>query len=159
MLSLNLPDAELTEKWLERAGMPYYICDHCHGLHLSDVQEREGVADARLFAEDQGLLLSIDLELRPSALLVIQADSPRMNMMYPSLKIFPEVSDDTLPRLVVCDLLLTSEGVTFEQFVAFVGITLESAMQLLEECRQQGVCGWPEEGEEGAPVSGVEALH
>ena len=160
MHELTLPDAHQAEKWLERAGIPFYLCEHCHGLHLSDLQEHDGVADARLFPEDQGLLLMLDLELRPSAVLFIQADTPRMNMMYPGLKIFPEVNDETLPRLMVGDLLLTGRGVTFEQFTGFVQETVDAALQLLNECLQQGICGWPEDEADGqGEISTPNALH
>ena len=138
MLSLVNPDAGQVERWLRQAGIQHYICDQCHGLHLSELQGREGVVDARLFVEEEGLLLSTELELQPSRLFDVQAMVPRLNMAFPALKVFLDVNDETLPRLIDCDLLLGRAGVTFDQFIQFVQSTVDATVQLLEECLQLG---------------------
>lgn len=136
MMSLVTPDADQVGRWLRQAGIQHYICDQCHGLHISELQGRDGVIDSRLFVEDDGLLLSTELELQPSRLFDVQAAVPRLNMAYPNLKIFLDVNDETLPRLVVCDLLLGRAGVSFDQFLFFVQATVDATVQLLDECQQ-----------------------
>lgn len=154
-MGIVTPDANQTKQWLQQARIEHYICEHCHGLHLSEVQQRDGVVDSRLFVEDDGLLLSSELELRPAALFAIQADMARLNMTYPSLKLFLDVDDESLPRLVACDLLLGRQGVSFEQFIYFVQATVDGTIQLLDECQEKTWLMWPEEG---APAE-KEALH
>lgn len=158
MLSLVLPDPDQVRRWLEQAGIQHYICDQCHGLHLSEVQGREAVVDSRLFVEEDALLLTTELELRPGALFAVLADAPRLNMGYPALKIFPDVNDDALPRLVVCDLLHGRKGVTFEQFIHFTQATVDATLQLLTECQELDFLFWPDDEAE-VPEGTAGALH
>ncbi|MBL7250144.1 YbjN domain-containing protein [Alloalcanivorax marinus] len=158
MLTVVTPDAEQVTRWLEQANIQYYICDQCHGLHLSELQGREGVVDARLFVEEDGVLLSTELELRPAAIFVAQADLSRLNVDYPSLKVFLDVNDDAMPRMVACDLLFGRQGVTFDQFIYFVQATLDATVQLLEDCQQADWLIWPDPDEEDGPAE-PGALH
>lgn len=141
------PDAEQVMRWLEQANIQHYICDQCHGLHLSELQGREAVVDSRLFVEEDGVLLSTELEVRPAAIFTMQAELTRLNMEFPSLKLFLDIGDDSLPRLVACDLLLGRSGVTFDQFIYFVQATLDATVQLLEDCLQTGWMCWPDDDE------------
>ncbi|MFN3714369.1 MAG: YbjN domain-containing protein [Alcanivoracaceae bacterium] len=145
MLALVVPDAAQVERWLRQAGIHHYICDQCHGLHLSELQSREGVLDSRLFVEEDGLLLSTEVEIRPASMLMLLAEIPRLNMTWPSLKIFIDVNDDALPRVVACDLLLGRAGVAFEQFIHFVQANVDATSQLLDECQQLGCLFGPED--------------
>lgn len=138
MLSLVTPDSEQLGRWLRQAGIQHYICDQCHGLHISQLQGRDGVLDSRLFVEDEGLLMSTELEIQPSRLFDVQAMVPRFNMEFPNLKVFLDVNDDSLPRLVACDLLLGRSGVSFEQFLNFLQLTVDTSVQLLDECQNMG---------------------
>ncbi|GAA5134353.1 YbjN domain-containing protein [Alloalcanivorax gelatiniphagus] len=157
MHTVVTPDAEQVTRWLEQANIQFYICDQCHGLHFSELQSREGVVDARLFVEEDGLLLSTELELRPAAIFAAQAELSRLNMDYPSLKLFLDINDDALPRMVACDLLLGRQGVTFDQFIYFVQATLDATVQLLEDCQQADWLFWPDEDETPPDPGG--ALH
>lgn len=148
MLSLLIPDVEQVKRWLTQAGIQHYICDQCHGLHLSELQVREGVSDARLFVEEDRLLLTTELELRPSALVMALVETSALNMQYPLLKVFSDVGDDVLPRLVACNLLLTRQGVTFEQFIHFMQATVDETVSLIDQCMQSGWLVWPDEGED-----------
>lgn len=158
MSSVFSPDASQVGQWLERAGYEHYVCEHCHGLHLADIQSRDGVLDSRLFVEPEGLLLSTELELRPSALLMVQADLTRLNMIMPGLKVFIDINDETVPRLVACDLLMSGAGVSFEQFQHFLQVTLAATGELLEDCRQTACLYEGEPGDEPSPTPGP-SLH
>ena len=97
MLGVVNADADQVKRWLQQANIQHYICEHCHALHLAELQGREGVVDARLFVEDDGILLTSELEVRPAALFAVQAELSRLNMAYPSVKLFLDVNDDSLP--------------------------------------------------------------
>ncbi len=130
---VSAPDQSQLEQWLNRAGISFYICDQCNGLHISGLQELEGVADARLFIEPWGILFSTELVVRPIALLPIAADLGRLNIDYPTLKLFLDIVDDAMPQLVAGGLLLTGAGVAEQQFLLFMNATMEAVKQLIAE--------------------------
>jgi hypothetical protein len=70
------------------------------------------------------------------ALLAISADLGRLNMDYPTLKLFLDVVDDGMPQLVAAGVLPGGGALTQDQFGRFVGLTLDSVARLLDECRQ-----------------------
>lgn len=150
MSDLTALDQGQLENWLNRAGISHYICDQCHGLHLSGLQELDGVADSRLFVEPWGLLLSTELVIRPVALLPIVADLGRLNVDYPTLKLFLDIVDEAMPQLAVGATQLSGAGMTEAQFRLFVTTTMEAVRQLASECSHLDYL-LPDEGEEQAP--------
>ena len=116
------------------------------------------MAEARLFLEDEGVLLNMELEVRPSSLFLVQADLARLNMTLPVLKIFLDVNDETLPRLIACDLLLTRNGISAAQFIHFVQVCMDACDQLLDDC-QQTDCLTLQEGQRDAGPPPPSALH
>ena len=136
MTSLLIPDKDLLQDWLDQAGAEHYQCDQCEGLHLRALQEARGVIDSRLFLEEYGLLLTTELEIRPAALLQLSADLGRLNMDYPTLKIFLDVVDEALPQLVVAGSFLSEAGLSQAQFDQFIAITVEATGQLALNCEQ-----------------------
>jgi Putative bacterial sensory transduction regulator len=133
-----IPDKTLLQSWLEQAHVEYHECGRCEGLHLEALRDIEGVIDSRLFLEPWGLLLTTELEVRPMALLPLAADLGRLNMDYPTLKLFQDVVDDATPQLVAAGTALASAGLTLEQFAGFVAGTIAATRQLADECQQQG---------------------
>lgn len=133
MTDSNTLDRKQLEKWLTHAGFSFSLCDQCSGLHLASLQEIEGVVDSRLFLEPWGLLLSTELEIRPSALLVLSADLGRLHMDYPTLKLFLDVVDDGMPQLVVGATTLTGAGLEEAQFRLFVTTAVDATRQLAAE--------------------------
>lgn len=134
MSASSAPDQRQLEEWLNRVGISFYLCDQCNGLHVSGLQELDGVADARLFIEPWGILFSTELVIRPVALLPIAADLGRLNIDYPTLKLFLDVVDDAMPQLVAGGMWLTGAGITEAQFQLFVNNTMEAVRQLSAEC-------------------------
>ncbi|MEH6588373.1 MAG: YbjN domain-containing protein [Halioglobus sp.] len=124
------------ESWLDEARVDYYTCDRCEGLHLRSLQDLEGIIDSRLFLEPWGLLLTTELEIRPTALLHLAADLGRLNMDYPTLKLFQDVVDDATPQLVVAGIQLGGAGINLEQFATFVANTVAATRQVGKECLQ-----------------------
>ncbi len=133
-MTLHIPDKALLQHWLDESGVEYGLCNQCEGLHIPALQEVEGVVDSRLFVESYGLLLSTELEIRPMALLHVAADQGRLNMDFPTLKIFIDLVDDATPQLVLAGCLPVSAGVTQEQFAHFFAGTIEATAQAAAEC-------------------------
>ncbi len=156
MSSLEYPDQATLQRWLEEARVEFYLCDQCSGLHLPVLQEVEGVIDSRLFLESYGLLLTTELEIRPMALLPIAADLGRLNMDYPTLKIFTDVVDDATPQLVAAAQIPTSAGLTLKQCAHFVATAVGATRALAAECQQLDYLVQPAESEDVAPPG---ALH
>jgi hypothetical protein len=134
--SIQVPDKALLQEWLDATDTEYYLCGQCEGLHIRALQDTRGVIDSRLFLEEYGLLLTTELEIRPGALLLLSADLGRLNMDYPTLKIFLDVVDEALPQLVMASNCPAGAGVTQGQFNLFVATTIEAAAHLAEGCEQ-----------------------
>ena len=150
MSKLITPDRPQLEQWLERLGVPHDLCPHCEGLHLLPLLEEEGVIDCRLFVERYGLSLLTELEIRPMAVLPLTVEIHRLNMDFPTLKLFIDIGDEIGPQLVALSIQLTGAGLSFEQFSHFVAMTLEETSQLARSCLQLDyLYAEPDEAEEG----------
>jgi hypothetical protein len=155
-VQLEKVDRTLLKRWMDEARVEYSECAECDGLHLAALQGIEGVIDSRLFLERYGLLLTTELEIRPMALLPLAADLGRINMDYPTLKVFLDVVDDATPQLVIAGTLATQAGLTLAQCAHFISTTMDATRQLCAECLQLDYLF--EEGAERGPVPG-RALH
>ncbi|MBO1518657.1 YbjN domain-containing protein [Oceanisphaera pacifica] len=125
-------------RWLNAGYIEHYVCEHCHGIHFSELQALDGILESRLFVEHEGAILTSEIEIRPTALLTLMADLTRLNMNYPSLKIFVDVLDDNMPRLIVADYLHTKAGIDQAQFLWIVQHALMATQQLLLEVAELG---------------------
>ena len=149
-------DRTLLKRWLDDARVEYSECGECEGLHLGALKSVEGVIDSRLFLERYGLLLTTELEIRPMALLPLAADLGRINMDFPTLKVFLDVVDDATPQLVIAGVLPTQAGLNLAQCAHFISTTMDATRQLCAECLQLDYLF--EEGVERSQV-GNRALH
>ena len=134
--TLVKPDRQQLIRWLQQAHVDFSECGECEGLHLAALQGIEGVIDSRVFLERYGLLLTTEIEIRPMALLPLAADLGRLNMDYPTLKIFLDVVDDATPQLVMAGVFPGQAGLTLNQFAQFVSSTMDATRQLAAECLQ-----------------------
>ncbi|ART81079.1 YbjN domain-containing protein [Oceanisphaera avium] len=125
-------------RWLSASYIEHYVCENCHGIHFSELQALEGVLESRLFVEQEGALLTSEIEIRPTALLVLMAELGRLNMNYPSLKVFVDIVDDNLPRLIVAHYLHTQVGMSEQQFIWIMQQTMMATQQLLLEIEELG---------------------
>jgi hypothetical protein len=148
---------DLLKIWLQDARVEFSECGECEGLHLAALQGIEGVIDSRLFLERYGLLLTTELEIRPMALLALSADLGRINMDYPTLKVFLDVVDDATPQLVMAGVQPTQPGLTLAQCAHFISGTMDATRQLCAECLQLDYLF--EEGSGNRGQSPSRALH
>ncbi|WP_435929677.1 YbjN domain-containing protein [Dryocola sp. BD613] len=138
MDSLVVPTLDTLRRWLDETGVTIFECDTCQALHLPHMQNFEGVYDAKIDLVDNIVLFSALAEVKPSALLPLAADLSSINASSLTVKAFLDVQDDNLPKLVVCQSLQVSVGVTREQFTAFVKQSEEQiSMVILEACANQ----------------------
>ncbi|AFJ47643.1 YbjN domain-containing protein [Shimwellia blattae] len=153
MASLVVPTLETVRRWMDEIGVTFYECDSCQALHLPHMQNFEGVFDAKVDLIDNVLLFSALAEVKPSALLALSVDLSSINASSLTMKAFLDIQDDNLPKLVVCQALSASVGVTREQFAAFMKqseeqvsmVILEaSANQLLYNSEDEAVPAEPE---------------
>ncbi|MEE4660701.1 MAG: YbjN domain-containing protein, partial [Halieaceae bacterium] len=138
----------------KQARIAFDECGRCEGLHLAPLREVEGVIDSRLFLERYGLLLTTELEVRPMAVLPVSADLGRLNMDFPTLKIFLDIADDATPQLVAAGILPSNAGLAPEQVASFIELTLEETRTLATQCLQMDyLFAEPEGGRsDGAPA-------
>ncbi len=122
------------ESWLDKARIEHYLCGECEGLHLPVLQKLEAVVNSRVFQQSFGLVVSTELEIRPVAILPLAADLCRLNLDYPTLKIFVDVVDDATPQLVISATQLTGGSLTQAQFDDFMATSMEATRHLAEEC-------------------------
>ena len=138
MESLVIPTLEIVRRWMDEIGVTFYECDSCQALHLPHMQNFEGVFDAKIDLIDNVLLFSALAEVKPSALLALSVDLSSINASSLTMKAFLDVQDDNLPKLVVCQSLSVSVGVTREQFAAFMKQSEEQvSMVILEASANQ----------------------
>lgn len=157
MTNLQLPNRDLLERWLEDVHVENYHCGHCEGLHISALHALEGTVNSRIYLEDGILYFNTSFEVRPTALLPLVAELGRLNMDYPTLKIFLDIVDDATPQLVACAWMLTSSRISADQFAEFVVVTLDGTRMLAEECLQLDYL-FPEEDQPQAEA-GSRSLH
>ncbi|BBQ84651.1 TPA: YbjN domain-containing protein [Kluyvera ascorbata] len=147
MDSLVVPSLDKLRQWLDEMGMSFFECDTCQALHLPHMQNFDGVFDAKIDLIDNVVLFSALAEVKPSALLALGADLSAINASSLTVKAFLDMQDDNLPKLVVCQSLSASVGVSFEQFAAFVQQSEEQVSMVILEASAQQLLYKPEEEE------------
>lgn len=131
---LQQPSETLIARWLDEAGVEHYLCGKCNGLHLNVIQGQENVAESRIFIETDGLLVTTELDVRPSAVFHVLADLGPMNVNHPNLKLFLDVVDDGSPQLVVSAFFPTGQGIAQGQFNLLVSSVIRSTSEIIREC-------------------------
>jgi len=159
MEPLFVPDTDQVQRWLNEGSTTNYICEHCDGIHLSELQRMDGVLDSRIFVESDHLIITTELELRPTAILPLTVEIGRLNVAFPNCKIFMEITDEALPKLIIMDTLHTRAGVSFSQFRHFLLMMMESTRQLASDCQSMGVLSYPDSPQEDGEQSDHVSLH
>jgi hypothetical protein len=122
------------------------------------MQNFDGVYDAKIDLLDNIVLFSALAEVKPSALLPLAADISSINASSLTVKAFLDIQDDNLPKLVVCQSLNASVGITREQFAAFIKQSEEQiSMVILEACANQLL--FVSEEEDSEPEAKIHFLH
>ncbi|SHG83384.1 YbjN domain-containing protein [Ferrimonas marina] len=161
MPALLIPDHETLKAWLDHGQIPYYLCGSCQGLHLNQLQECPGIYDAKVEIEGDFLYLSASIEVRPAGLMTAFAEMSRLNTHFPTLKIFIEMVDESLPRILMCHNLALSPGMSQSQFLYFVQDCMDQMGQAAAEVNRLGVVyqGDEEPEEEAQPAPERALMH
>lgn len=158
MDSLVVPTLDVLRRWLDENGVSFFECDTCQALHLPHMQNFDGVYDAKIDILENTILFSALAEVKPSALLLLVADLSAINASSLTVKAFLDIQDDNLPKLVVCQSLNVSVGITHEQFTAFIKQSEEQiSMVILEASANQLLFVPEDEGSE--PEVKIHFLH
>ncbi|GAA5188191.1 YbjN domain-containing protein [Ferrimonas gelatinilytica] len=157
MPNLPVPNHDTLRSWLEQSQIEYFLCGSCEGLHLPQLQEINGIYDAKIEIEGEFVYLSASIEIRPTGLMTAFAKMSELNSQYPTLKIFVEMVDDTLPRILLCHNLALTPGISPDQFHFFVSDCIEQMSQAAKEIEALNVVFYGEEEEPEQPSPPVQS--
>ncbi|GKX54833.1 hypothetical protein SOASR030_09450 [Leminorella grimontii] len=133
MGKLYVPDLALMRSWLGQLGISFFECDSCQALHLPHLQNINGIFDAKVDLVDNVILFSAVAEIRPVALIPLVADLSQINASSLTTKVFVDVQDDNLPKLVICQSLSIGAGIAIEQFHLLLQEAEEQTAQIIFE--------------------------
>ncbi len=133
MDSLVVPDIDVLRRWLDQQSITWFECDSCQALHLPHMQNFDGVFDAKLDLVDDVILFSALAEVKPSALISVLGDLSQINASSLTVKAFLDIQDDNLPKLIVCQSIATSAGLTYGQFAHFMKQSEEQISMVIME--------------------------
>ena len=120
MDSICYPDISQLRTWLDQLKTSYFECDTCAALHLPHMQNIEGIFDAKLDIVNNVLILSALAELKPTAIVTLVANISQINASSLTAKVFLEINNENLPKLVVSQSFSLEPGMTYRQFCHFL---------------------------------------
>lgn len=132
MSVIQYVDQESILNWLENLDFKHYMCGQCQGAHISDVQLKDGVIESRLFVEQDCIIYTTELDIRHSALFSVSAELHNLNATYANLKLFLDISDNCPSRLIICDTVWISAGLSREQFNVFLRAAINAKLEIIE---------------------------
>lgn len=159
MDSLIVPDLDLLRRWLDQQSITWFECDSCQALHLPHMQNFEGIFDAKIDLVDNVILFSALAEVKPTALIPLVGDLSQINASSLTVKAFLDIQDDNLPKLIVCQSLNVSVGVTASQFVHFMKQSEEQISMVVMEAFANNLLMIGEEEERLPLANGNLMLH
>lgn len=159
MDSLIVPDLALLRRWLDQSGISFFECDSCQALHLPHMQNFDGVFDAKIDLVDNVILFSALAEVKPTALIPLVADLSQINASSLTIKAFVDIQDDNLPKLIVCQSISVSAGITFGQFTHFMKQSEEGISMVIMEAFANHLLMMGEDEERPPSVSSHSMLH
>ncbi|HHR5886631.1 YbjN domain-containing protein [Providencia alcalifaciens] len=120
MDSICYPDISQLREWLDQLKTSYFECDSCAALHLPHMQNIDGIFDAKLDIINNVLVLSALAELKPTAIITLVANISQINASSLTAKVFLEINNENLPKLVVSQSFSLGAGMTYRQFSHFI---------------------------------------
>lgn len=151
MDSLIVPDLDLLRRWLDQLGTTFFECDSCQALHLPHMQNFDGIFDAKIDIVDNAILFSAMAEVRPTALIALVGELSQINASTLAVKVFIDIQDDNLPKLIACQSINLSAGISFGQFSAFMQQGEEQLSMVMLEARANDMLFLGEEEEDRQP--------
>ena len=133
MDALVTPDLEMLRDWMDKTTIDWFECGSCQALHLSAMQNIDGVFDAKLDIIDNVILVTVSAEIRSSALLSLAGEISQINASSLTAKCFLDIQDDSLPRIILCQSLSIGQGLAFAQFSFFMQQSEEQLSMIIME--------------------------
>ncbi|EKT61862.1 YbjN domain-containing protein [Providencia burhodogranariea] len=133
MDSICYPDISQFREWLDQLKTSYFECDSCAAIHLPHMQNIEGIFDAKLDIINNVLVLSALAELKPTAIVTLVANISQINASSLTAKIFLEINNENLPKLIVSQSFSLEAGMTYRQFCHFLQQTEEQISSIVFE--------------------------
>lgn len=159
MASLVVPDLDVLRRWLDQQSITWFECDSCQALHLPHMQNFDGVFDAKIDLVEDVILFSALAEVKPTALIPLAGDLSQINASSLTVKAFLDVQDDNLPKLIVCQSLSVSVGLTYGQFVHFMKQSEEQISMVVMEAFASNLLVVGEDDERPLVAIGHSLLH
>lgn len=159
MNALIVPDLALLRRWLDQSGFAFFECKSCQALHLLNMQNFDGVFDAKIELVDNVIVFSALAEVKPTMLIPLVANLSLINSSSLTVKALVDIQDDNLPRMIVCQSLSVAVGVTSEQFIYFIRQSEEQISIVILEARDNDLLYISEEEESQADVGFHPVLH
>lgn len=124
------------------------------------MQNFDGVFDAKLDLVDNVILFSALAEVKPTALIPLAGDLSQINASSLSAKAFLDIQDDNLPKLIVCQSLSITAGLTYGQFAYFMKQSEEQISMIVMEAFANHLLMIGEDDDDRTPMmSGQPMLH
>ncbi|MDZ7278930.1 YbjN domain-containing protein [Pantoea eucrina] len=159
MDSLVVPDIDMLRRWLDQQNITWFECDACQALHLPHMQNFDGVFDAKIDLVDNVILFSALAEVKPTALIPLVGELSQINASSLTVKAFIDIQDDNLPKLIVCQSLSVSAGITFGQFAQFMKQSEEGISMVIMEAFANHLLMIGDEDERPSTASSQSLLH
>jgi len=135
---LVMPDLAVLREWLERLQITCFECDACQALHLPHMQSIGAIFDAKVDMTDDIILFSALAEIKPSSLMALVGQISQLNASSLTMKIFIDLQDDNIPKLVLCHAFVATAGITIDQFNCFLIEAEEQAAQIILDVQSHG---------------------
>ncbi|MFS2223419.1 YbjN domain-containing protein [Pantoea sp. B65] len=159
MDSLVVPDIDVLRRWLDQQSITWFECDACQALHLPHMQNFDGVFDAKLDLVDDVILFSALAEVKPTALIPLVGDLSQINASSLTVKAFLDIQDDNLPKLIVCQSMTITAGLTMGQFSHFMKQSEEQISMVILEAFANNLLVVGEDDDRTAIITRQTMLH
>ncbi|PKH24319.1 YbjN domain-containing protein [Enterobacterales bacterium CwR94] len=159
MDSLIVPDLDVLRRWLDLQSITWFECDSCQALHLPHMQNFDGVFDAKIDLVDGVILFSALAEVKPTALIPLVGDLSQINASSLTVKAFIDIQDDNLPKLIVCQSISVSAGLTYGQFSHFMKQSEEQISMIVMEAFANNLLMLGEDDDHSAFEAPLSRLH
>lgn len=135
MNKLVIPNVDILKEWLEQLGIAYHECDNCDAIHLYATQAIDGLIDTKLDIIDNVIVCCASAFIRPSVIMSVMSYINQLNALMLTTKLFIDLQDDNLPRLIMCQAVSVVNGFTRSQFHGFIIEFEDQTMQIMTDIK------------------------
>lgn len=131
---LIVPNLVEISQWLDSLNVTYHqFDDENNQLHLSYLQKVNGVFDAKIILLDEMLTITVVAEVKQSAIAILVGELSDINQTALFVKVYLDIKDDQLAKIVFSYSIPVSNGITFDQFSLALARLEEEALQIIAD--------------------------